>query len=182
MSGQVVISECYVLVIDTDHFAGPFAEALCAFCTGFYGERAGEDAKDMSAMYYGDLGIEDDAGPKGLLADDKNPIRDLVFDQQDEAGTWSPCVVWPSRLFGTSTEGKYARLDPDNCDNYNYPAGFSVGIFLLERPADHQRDCIMRAANRFFHNIYPEMKGGTAVKIECFRLIHHRKTAEEIAF
>jgi hypothetical protein len=177
---EVLVSEDYILVIDLDRYAGPIADPLCAYCTGFAGEEASYHSSEMCELYYSDLGIEDDDGPYGDLADDKNPLRDLVVDQQDETGHWQPCAVWPSRVYGMNAEGKAAKLNDQNYEDYNFPAGYSVGIFLYSKPTDEQFATIKQRATAFFNDIWPKLKDGEKVNIEGYRLIRHRKTAEEV--
>lgn len=178
MSEPILVSKDYVLVIDTNKFAS-FADALCAYCTGFCSERATPDAQDLTGVFYLDEGIEDDEDVrKGRLADDKNPFSGWVVDQLDEVG-FSPCVVWPSRNYGTDTNGDYAALTEENYDEYNYPAGFSVGIYFDGLPPDELVSKVKDRAGKFFAEIYPKLKGGEPVTIEGFRMILHTKTAEE---
>lgn len=179
MSNQVMVSEEYILVIDCDKYAGSFADALCAYCTGFTGESVTPQAVEMSELYYGDLGIEDDESPKGRLADEKNPLSNLVIDQQDEDGNWQPCAVWPSRLYGMNASGKAAKLTDKNYDDYNFPAGFSVGIFMYEQPDEKTLAGIKKRVTKFFSEIWPKVKGDK-ITVEGYRLIAHRKTAEEV--
>lgn len=178
---DVLISEEYIFVIDCDRYAGPFADALCAYCTGFMGEAAGDYAAEMADLYYTDQGIEDDEGPHGELADDKNPLNDLIADQQDDAGNWMPCAVWPSRTYGMNAEGKSAKLDDKNFNNYNFPAGFSVGIFMYSKPSAWQYKTIRERAEKFFKEVWPKLRDGEKVGIEGYRLIQHRKTAQELS-
>jgi hypothetical protein len=176
----VLVSEEYILVIDCDKYAGSFADPLCAYCTGFTGEESSQHSVEMSELYYADLGIEDDESPKGRLADDKNPLADLVIDQQDENGNWQPCAVWPSRIYGMNASGKAAKLTEKNYDDYNFPAGFSVGIFMYENPDEKTLTGLKDRAKKFFSEIWPSVKGGEKVNIEGYRMIVHRKTAEEV--
>jgi hypothetical protein len=177
---ELLISEEFILVIDCDRYAGPFADPLCAYVTGFVGEEAAHHSMEMSELYYADLGIEDDDGPHGEMADDKNPLRDLVIDQQDENGNWQPCSIWPSRTYGMNAEGKSAKLNDKNYDDYNFPAGYSVGIFLFAKPTDEQFAVIKQRTEKFFADMWPVLKEGEKVNIEGYRLIRHRKTAEEV--
>lgn len=179
MGEPLLISEDYIIVIDTDHFAGPFAEQLCAYVTGYYGEKADNKVRNVSDLFYRDHDIADDDGPKGLLAEDKNPFHGYISDQMNEEGCYSPVAVWPSRKYGVNASGDYAKLTDDNYDDYNFPAGFSVGIFFSENPAVDLVKTVKDRTKKFFEEVYPSLKGGTKVVAESFRLITHRKTAEE---
>lgn len=179
MGEPLLISEDYILVIDTDQFAGNFAEELCAYTTGFYGEQAEVKIRSVSDLFYRDHDIADDDGPKGILAEEKNPFHGFVTDQMNEEGYYSPVAVWPSRKYGVNASGEYAELKEENYDDYNFPAGFSVGIFFGENPPSDLVKTVKERTKKFFEEIYPNMKGGKKVVAEGFRLITHRKTAEE---
>jgi len=184
MSEPLLISEEYVLVIDTDQYAGHFLEDLAAYCTGFVGEC--EKGRACSDLFYMEMGIDDDGWPKGKLADEKNPFHGFVGDRQDEVGYWSPCSLWLSRTHGTDGNGNYAVLTEENYDIYKYPAPLSVGIFFDVRPTDFQIELIRDRAAKFFESVYPKMDKDDSkpsqVKLEGLRLICHKKYAEEIAF
>jgi hypothetical protein len=71
------------------------------------------------------------------------------MDQQDDVGDWHPCAIWPSRKFGTNANGDYAELTEENYDDYNYPAGFSVGIYLSEPLPDELLRTFKLRADKF---------------------------------
>ncbi len=180
MNDPILVSEEYILVIDTDQYTGHFAEELCAYCTGYYGEKAGDKVKDISDVFYLDHGIADDEGSKGFLAEDKNPLRGYVTDHQDEDGFWTPVAVWPSRLYGANAEGNYGELTESNYETYNFPAGFSLGIYFAEEPHIGILQKIRSRAETYFRDFYPKMEEGSVqVNVKGYRLIVHRKTAEE---
>jgi hypothetical protein len=190
VTDEVLISEVYILIIDTDHFAGRFSDYLCAYTTGFYGEEAAHDSIIMSVsdLFYRDHGIEDDDAEKvsrhdGLLAEEKNIFYGYVVDNITEDGSYSPVVVWPSRKYGVSAAGEYGELKEDNYDEYNFPAGYSVGIYFSEKPSEQMIDLVKIRAKKFFDEIYPKMGSGSnpRVLVEGFRLITHRKLAAEVS-
>ena len=184
MSDEVLISTDYILVIDTDQYAGNFAEDLVSYCTGFYGEDTREQVRDLSNLFYVENGIEDGGeGEEDLLANDKNPFVDFIVDQQDDVGNWNPCAVWPSRKYGVNSSGEYAVLTDKNYNDYNFPAGYSVGIYMSAPLDEPLLSLVKERAVKFFEQVYPKLakEGEKNVKVEGFRLIVHTKTAKEMA-
>lgn len=180
----LLVSEEFILVVDTNAFAGNFAEELCAYVTGFYGEDVRHDVRSVSDLFYRDHEIEDDESHKGLLAEEKNPFHGYVIDHMNEDGDYTPWAVWPSRKYGVNASGDYAELTEGNYDDYNFPAGFSVGVYFAESPPADLLDKFKERTKKFFADIYPRLaKEGREkdVKVEGFRLITHRKTAQDVA-
>ena len=74
--------------------------------------------------------------------------------------------------------GEYAGLDEKNYEQYNFPAPFSVGIFFDCEPRPEHIAMIKERAESSFLKFGPKLSSQT-VKIEDFRLITHKKYAEE---
>lgn len=175
MSEPILISEKYILVIDTNSHVGEFGSQLCAYCTGFDDEHSDPG---YANMFYMEMELEDD---EEGLALDKNPFGDSILEEDDGEGTfaWS---YWLSRNWGMDEQGNFARITPDNYGNYSYPAPFSLGIFFAVEPTIEQIQIIKDRAAKFFTAMWPKMKENedkSEVTIEGFRLIRHTKYGEE---
>lgn len=91
MDGMVL--DRYVLVIDTDAYAGNFERVMVAFMTGQVGEcEVGHQARDAFSAEFQDLNFED-----------------LVIGQPDEHGCWRPASIWPSPYFWSDGHGNHHR-------------------------------------------------------------------------
>lgn len=70
----------WILVIDTDKYAGNFERELCAFVTGVLGDcGVGED---FAYMYFEETGEED------------SRFLEMVDQRPDEHGCCRPCSIW----------------------------------------------------------------------------------------
>jgi len=175
MSEPILISEKYMLIIDTDCHVGEFGSELCAYCTGFNDE---DSDPGYSNMFYMEMGIDDDGDE---LASEKNPFNGSIIEEDDGEGSfaWS---YWLSRNWGMDEQGNFARLTPENYGNYSYPAPFSFAIFFGVEPTMEQVQIIKERAAKFFIEMWPKAKENEnqrEVKIEGFRLIRHTKYGEE---
>ena len=175
MPEPLLISEKYMLVIDTDSHVGEFGSQLCAYCTGF-----GDEDCDpgYSNMFYLEMDIEDDGEE---LAIEKNPFSESILEEECSEGTyaWS---YWLSRNWGMDDQGNFGRITPENYGNYSYPAPFSFAIFFAAEPTIEQVQIVKERAAKFFTEIWPKTKENEdqkEVKIEGFRLIKHTKYGEE---
>ena len=182
MSEPVLISEDYMFIIETDSFAGHFAEDLCAYCTGYIGENG--KGREFSDLYYMEMGISDD-DETGELADEKNHFYGYIGDRQTEEGYWEPFALWPSKKYGCNTQGQYSvRTESQTFyDDYPFPALFGICIYFNEMPQKEHMETIKERAVKFFEQVYPKVaKEGRNknVKIEDFRLVCHKKYAEEL--
>lgn len=192
MSDSILISEEYILVIDTNTNA-QFSKALCAYCTG-YGSEVGDLKEDcggdleqqMSDMFYMEMGLEDDDSPKGRVALQKSPFYESIVDHRDEYGDYSPCSIWLNRNYGCNEAGEFAKLTDENFSDYDQPAPCSVGIFFGVEPSTDQIKIIKERAVKFFKEMWPKLTGNKAlgissqqVEVEGFRLISHKKYGEE---
>jgi len=174
----ILISTEYILVIDTDKLAYDFYKPLCAYCTGVVDEDdVGQECADL---YYLETGIEDDDSPRGSVADEKNPFYGFVGQRKDEDDAYSPCSVWLNKRYGYSATGEYALLTERNCEEFNFPAPLSIGIFFDVEPQPEHVQTIKTRAADFFKKIWPKLEDGSApVTIEGFRMITHEKYATE---
>jgi hypothetical protein len=178
MSNRILLSTEHTLVIDTNAYAGNFVKKLCAYCTGFVCEN--DEGRDLSDLYYLEMGIEDDDSPRGRLADEKNPFYGFVGDRKDEDDNWSPCSMWLNKRYGCNAEGEFAPLNERNYDEFNFPAPFSVGIFFDQEPTPEHVKIIGERAKAFFEKVWPKLSPDSQpVKLEALRLITHTKYAEE---
>lgn len=65
---------CWVVLIETDSYAGNFERDLCAFLTGTVGE----------------CGVG-----SGLVSEDiKDVFKDFIYGVSDEHGCYRPCSIW----------------------------------------------------------------------------------------
>lgn len=181
MSDSVLVDENYMLVVETNQFAGHFAEELCAYCTGYVDEE--QTGREFADLFYLEMGISDDETPKGRLADEKNPFHGYVGDRQMEDGTWTPVALWASRKYGSNASGKYAILGEGNYEEYGFPALFGACIYFDNEPEPEQVALVKERAAKFFNEVYPktELNGPKDVRVEGFRLIRHEKYAVEMS-
>lgn len=174
---STLISEEYVLVIDTNSDSLNFSKKLCAYCTGFSSED--ETDQQFSDMFYMESGIEDDPSPKGKTCTHKNPFYDSIADRKDEHDVYSPCCIWLNRDYGCHCEtNQYAKITEENYADYDLPAPFSVGIFFDVEPTEDQIRIIKERAVKFFADVWAKLSN-TKVVVEGFRLISHKKYGEE---
>lgn len=155
MNNRILISEDYIFVVDTDSFSEDFVDHLTSYCTGF-------NAETYNEMKYIDLFQEQF---------DQNPFKDLI-ENKELGDILSPCCIWLNRNYGTDEDGNFAKLTEENYQNFNFPAPFSVGIFMNE-PTEEQINLIKTRTKEFFEIYEPK------VNLEGFRLIKHVKYAEE---
>lgn len=173
---QILISEEYSVIIDTNSESFSFAKKLCAYCTGFTSED--EADQKFSDLFYMEMGIEDDDSPKGKTCTQKNPFYDCIADRKDDNDVFSPCSVWLNRLYGCNETGQYDKLTEENYDEYDLPAPFSVGIFFDTEPTEDQLKIIKERAVKFFVDVWLKLSN-VQVAVEGFRLVKHRKYGEE---
>jgi len=173
MENSVLIYEKYILIIDTNKDMTDMFDRFCAFCTGFMDERERSSARKHAESFSLDMNILDN----GEIIYEKNPFYGFIIDEEINVfGTsfYSPCSVWPSKMYGKSSSGDYSVIDESNFSEYNSPAPFSVGIFFENKPQSYQVELIKQRSNDFFGMI----ENG---KVEGFRLIVHKKYGEEVA-
>lgn len=183
MSEPILISEKYMLVIDTDFHVDEFGSQLCAYCTGFNDEYSDPGYSDM---FYMEMGI-DDGADDFLLAIEKNPFNGSVIQEAVEGPSYTlegdkSWGYWLSRNWGIDERGNFGRINKDNYGNYSYPAPFSFAIFFGVEPTLEQVQIIKERAAKFFNEVWPKAKENEdkrKVKIEGFRLIKHTKYGEE---
>lgn len=184
----ILISEEYILVIDTNADSTEFSQHLCAYCTGLMGEVGDEVDEDcfeqkMSDMFYMEMGIDDDESSKGKIALQKNPFYEVIEDRKDEDGNYFPYCVWLSRTYGSNENGQYAKLDESNYGEFDLPAPFSTGIFFGVEPTDELIKIIKERAVKFFKDqwgpLLEKIGAKNEVNVEGFRLISHKKYGEE---
>ncbi|RTK96824.1 MAG: hypothetical protein EKK64_02910 [Neisseriaceae bacterium] len=163
MENQVLLSEDYALIIDTNKESLDFCCELCSYCTGMISE--GEVDLKYSDAFYEDL----------KFSQNYNPFAGYCMDKLDENGDYSPCSVWLNKKYGIDENGNSAELNEENYSSYEYPAPFSVGIFFCKKPTQQQIEIIKERANKFFLEMYNEQ----SVKVEKVYLIKYTKYAEE---
>ena len=65
---------CWIVLIETDKYAGNFERELCAFLTGTIGE----------------CGV----GSELVSEDIKDVFKDFIYGVSDEHGCYRPCSIW----------------------------------------------------------------------------------------
>lgn len=178
MSEQVLISTEYTLVIDTNRMAQPFAEQLCAFCTGIVSEEASPEDEALAERFYEDFGIDDDKSPKGKVADEKNPLYGYVAQKVND-DVYSPWCIWFNKRYGWDGSDTVELLTESNCDEFEYPAPLSVGIYFNVEPTKEQIDSIKKRSKDFFETVW-NVQGRIPVTIEGYRLVVHTKYGKEL--
>lgn len=166
MAEPILISEEYIVVVDTNSPAVNFYKEFCAFCTGFDHEAL--NTMEWSDAFYHDLGIKDDNV-------EDNPFYNFILLKKDMMGDDSPCSVWLNKKYGCNASGEYALLSEENYDQYNFPAPLSVGFYFDSEPQAAHIAILKDRAEKFFGDWEKEK-----VNIEGMRLIVHSKYGEEI--
>ena len=151
---QTGTSTEYVLVVDTDSYAGNFERELTAYCTGQIGEcekgsRQAQDFRDFMPWL-------------------DNPFDDIVTQRGDDRGTMRPTAIYPTPGRTNNGTGQHSDVTPDN--PYKYPAFESVAIFFSEKPTKLMIDIIKDRATEFAENRVVIGKPAP-VKVLGFRLI-----------
>lgn len=154
MTAEIRIGEEYIFIIDTDHFAD-FAGQLAAYCTGV----VSEDESESIASFADEV--------------TDNSLAEITVEKELPEG-WRNYSIWPSKIWAANDSGEYARLTQDNFQQFDEPAGFSVGIYFDSELDSGMIALLKERATQFFE------KYKSDVKIEGFRLISHIKTAREI--
>lgn len=190
----------YVLVVDTEQYAGNFERQMCAYMTGCAGEcGVGEKEAEMFIKKYG--GAE--------WNDEESRFAEIIMQIADEHGCARPVNVWPTPGWFSNgmggefrpgqekeAEAAYKKSIREYAEYSNrvnpmmpqkseediekeaskpmkkYPAYNSVGIFFSERPSDEDVKLMTERAIEYAANKKKLFmhKPGT-IKITGFRLI-----------
>lgn len=136
LPGDITIGEdgIYVVILDTDSYAGNFEREMAAYAAGAYD----------SERYHGDTQFHQ------FVADaeevDAGILRSIVskvgYANHDEYGDVSN-TIWATP--GVLNTGAGAIV-PDDGVNTGYPAYNSVAIFFDEKPTDEELECIYQRA------------------------------------
>ncbi len=175
-----LISEGFIVIVETNQYAGRFERELTAYCTGVVGEC--EVGREMSNLFYRDHNIcDDDDIPDPLCADEKSLFYGFMGDRQDDHGVWRPCSIWANPRYGCKSNGDYALLTEENYDEYNFPAFLSVAMFFEVKPHQDHLDIIAKRAQKFFEEIYPNTEEGEAgIVVERVRLLREVRGIEDL--
>lgn len=198
-------SRRFVLVIDTDSYAGNFEREMVAFMTGIVGD-CGQGKEEAAAFEkeFPDLDFED-----------------LVAQEPDEHGCWRPASIWNSPYYWNDGMGGHypnevAQDDPEVIANYKrrwdeqnekirqiyahdpeyaeecvarnddkqpgrYPAACSVACFLESRPEEKVLKFLVDRAKRFCAERRTwDGKDPAPLEFKGARLILRRSVDEEI--
>lgn len=188
-----VMSEEFILVIDTNFPSVHFASKLVAYCTGYVNELEVNNDLEFADLFYRDFSIEDDEGKSGKLAIEKNPFYNSIetkflpsptseydedsFQLPPEIAT--PWCVMLNPKFGCDEDGNYDLLNEQNYNVFVEPAPLSVGIFFAIKPSDELIGIIKKRSKDFFESVYNKSEPNKNISAEGFRLISYIKTAEE---
>jgi hypothetical protein len=175
-----LVSEGFIVIVETNQYAGKFERELTAYCTGIVGEC--EVGRDMSNLFYRDMDISDDEedAPDPLCADQKSVFYGFMGDRQDDHGVWRPCSIWANPRYGCKHNGSYAVLTDDNYREFNFPAFLGVAIFFEVKPHKQHIDIITERAKKFFAEIYPKSGGTEGVVVERVRLLREVRGIEDL--
>lgn len=151
---QVGTSTEYVLVIDTDSYAGNFEREMTAYCTGQIGEcgKGKSQAEDF----------------RECLSEHPYLFDDVVVQRGDDRGTMRPTTIYPTPGRTNDGMGNHSDVTPDN--PYKYPAFESVAIFFSEKPTNIMVRIIKDRAKEFAETRVVIGKPAP-VKVLGFRLI-----------
>lgn len=155
--------DLYMLIIDTNSYAGNFERALCAYITGQKADITSSEAEEMAAIALQEI-------PEIVAKFDE-----LMLEVQDEPEDYPRCVsIWPTPGYGNDGRGKEVKLTEENKEDYPYPAYLSVAIFFSERPPNRLVTIMKERALQLAAEGIP-WYGGTRLRqftIENFRLVH----------
>lgn len=131
------ITAPYLLIIDTDQYAGNFERQLTGFCTGqhdgTHGDREAEDFDDF---------IEDESLDNGW--------EHKIITNPDDNGYPRVCSIWPSP--GRLNNGTGTCYDAAPGEK-GYPAYESVVIFLNQSPTEEDMSLFMTRLLDFSGNM-----------------------------
>lgn len=150
------MSSKYILVADTNQYAGNFERELCAYITGQYGECS--VGADIAKSEIEDYQIQN-----------LNWWKENIVNEPDEYGTYRPVSIYKTEGYFNNGMGKiYEDKDP-LYSKPKYPAYLSVAIFINEKPPVAVIKEFKERTHSFFDNEMTEKKKN--FKIVGFRLI-----------
>lgn len=89
--------DCWLVVVDTNHYAGNFERPMVAWMTGCSGDCGA--GKEIAEKAEEDLAVE--------------AISDLVMSTADDHGTRRPATIWPTPGFFNDGMGGHYQDDTD---------------------------------------------------------------------
>lgn len=182
---DVLLSEEYTLVIDTDSPACAFADCLVAYCTGLFNELEIQEVVECANTF------EEQSDQRENPFCDQVAFKELdgtyiVGIKKDGEPVLTPCCIMLNSNYGEDDKGNFAKLTEENYNQFDYPAPFSVGIFFRNKPEQHLIEIIKKRAIDFFKSFYKQIEiyrrdypPNNVVTVEGFRLISYAKYAKE---
>src|ERR1035437_9396865 len=114
--------EQYLLVLDTEQYAGSFERDMCAHITGHVGDcGVGEHTADLA----------NESIPQFAKNWFSNNVLNKV-DTEDDSPCSRPCTIWPTPGWSNNGNGKNTKLTGNQ--RMKYPAYLSVAIYLEKVP------------------------------------------------
>ncbi len=173
----------YLVIIDTEQYAGNFERELCAYCTGHVGEcEVGDDEADIFE--------KEEPGCKLFqnvtLEPDENgchrPVKLYVTP-----GWWNDGLgsEYPDSEWGKAhTKEKYKKSARESklkkTSIGHFPAYLSIAILFSDRPSQEEIDMIVKRALKFGKYWKTKKTWGTDVTITGLRVLREHTVVDEI--
>jgi hypothetical protein len=130
------MEEKYLLIIDTEKYAGGFEREMCAYTTGQLGE-CGVGSKEADIF-------REEVDKEAVEWLDNN-----IENVSDNHGVFRPVCLSATPGWFNSGMGKMYR-DSEQVDGATkYPAYLSIEIMFYEKPSDSLIDLITQRAHKF---------------------------------
>ena len=183
----------FVLVVDTDSYAGNFERELCAYCTGQLGDcGVGEEWAEL------------------YKNEESYDFEDIVVSAPDEHGCYRPVKLMATARFFNDGMGnvyptdemdweivkeKYKETVIKELSDYDkdeikgllekgpsrFPAYNSVGVIFDRKPTKEEIELIKRRAQAFFKTKWPEhYRLAFQINREVIKILGFRLIAEQI--
>ena len=153
------------LVIDTDSYAGQFERQLTAFVVGeLDDERAPFDGEEMINIFREEVG-------------DVNPFEELVtwgLEFDDDIPGVTVCSLYPTPGMSNDGHGNHYQVTEEQ--PYQYPAYYSVRLFLDREPTPEELALIKERSEKF---AVRGIKYQPPFRITGYRLVYERVLVEE---
>lgn len=149
----------YLLVIDTNRYAGNFEREMCAYITGQIGDCA--------------VGKKQAERAKQEIPQIISTLEDLIEQVPDDHGCRRPVSIFPNPRYGNDGHGKHAVLTAENKDKFSWPAYYSVAIYFHTLPQTEVLKILEERALKFAQQ-------EEHITIEGFRLLEKHTVYKEI--
>ncbi|MFA6462281.1 MAG: hypothetical protein WCV90_08520 [Candidatus Woesearchaeota archaeon] len=158
--------EYYLLIIDTNTYAGNFERQMCAYVTGQIGEcEVGEEQAELARKEIPEVVAQ---------------LENLIEQVSDEHGCHRPVSIFPNPRYGNDGHGNHALLSNENREKFPWPACNSVAIYFNSLPNPRLLEVMRERASDIASRGVGLEGFERKVEIEGFRLLEQRTVYTEI--